>query len=80
MQVELFPRSRALDRAGIRIAASIAMIAITTRSSMSVKLYSFTCLETGEMPSSLQLVSRSMSVKRVFFFIIYLSDVAKYSW
>ena len=42
MQEATLPRSRAELRAGSRIAARIAMMAITTRSSMRVKPYGFT--------------------------------------
>jgi len=38
-----------------------------------VKLYSFTCLQTGEMPSSLQLVSRLLMVRFLFFIVVSLT-------
>ena len=77
MQLDDLPRSRALCRAGSSIAANMAMIAITTRSSIKVKLLSFTCLQTGEnfllfsILLSLSFVKYLISNKTFTLFIWY---------
>jgi len=66
VQLAIRARSRAADNAGSSIAAKIAMMAITTRSSIRVKLMSFIPGTRNETYFSLRFIKSSFLLLLVF--------------